>query len=114
MKCDRIPLVQTDKRAAQCPVCFQRAAGGNVSRGPWLGKAGCPCFSRSGLALHSVFSVFHFLSQENQKHTLPSDFLAFIPAPIQEAAESVMCCQNELSEAKGSSDHQNPMCGDDG
>lgn len=41
---------QTDERSAQCLVCFPRAAGGNVSRGPWLGEAGCPGFLRSSLA----------------------------------------------------------------
>lgn len=97
--------MQTDKRSAQCLVCFLRAAGGNVSRGPWLGEAGCPGFLRSSLALRSVFSVLHFLSQGHQRHTLPSDFLAFGAAPIQEVAEPLMCRQNRLSEAKAALDH---------
>lgn len=96
---------QTDKHSAQCLVCFLRAAGGNVSRGPWLGEAGCPGFLRSSLALRSVFSVLHFLSQGHKRHTLPSDFLAFTPAPIQEVTESLMCRQNWLSEAKAALDH---------
>lgn len=101
---------QTDEHSAQCLVCFLRAAGGNVSRGPCLGEAGCPGFLRGSLALGSVFSVVHFLSQGHQRHTLPLDFLAFSPAYIQELAELLMCCQSRqtrLSEARSSSEYLN-------
>lgn len=33
---------RTDERSAHCPVCFGRAAGGNVSMGPWLGRGRMP------------------------------------------------------------------------
>ena len=86
---------QTDKLPAQCWVCFLRAAGGNVSRGPWLGEAGCPRFLRSSLALGAVFSVLYITSSPRGiGDTLsPQDFW---PAPIQEAAKLLMCRQNRL------------------
>lgn len=99
------PGVQADKLSAQCLACFLRAAGGNVSRGPWLGEAGCPGFLRSSLAPRSVVSVLHFLSRGHQRHTLPSDFWPFNPALIQEVPKILMCRQNRLSVAKAALEH---------
>lgn len=91
---------QTDERSAQSLVCFLRAAGGNVSRVPRLGEAGCPGFLRSSLALSSVFSAVRFLSHGHRRHTLPSDVLAFSLAYIQQVAELLMCCQSRFSGAR--------------
>lgn len=79
------PGAQTDELSAQCPVCFLRAAGWNVSRGPWLGEAGCPGFLRSSLAVCSVFSVLHFLSRGHQRHALPSDFWPSVLLPFRKS-----------------------------
>lgn len=75
-----------------------------MSRGPRLGEAGCPGFLRSGLAPCSVVSVLRFLSQGASETRSPLRLLASSPAPIQEVAEILMCCQTRLSEARAASD----------
>lgn len=96
---------RTDEHYAQCRVCFLRAAGGNVSRGPWLGEAGCPGFLRSSLALGSVFFCPPLpLPGASETHS-PLRLLALSSAPIQEVAEPLMCRQKRFSEAKTAQDH---------
>lgn len=55
--------VRTQRLRVQCRACVPRAAGGNVSRRPRLGEAGCPSSQRSSLAPCSVVSVLRFLSR---------------------------------------------------
>lgn len=99
---------QADEPSAQCLVCFLRAAGGNVSRGPWLGEAGCPGFREAVWLQTLCFLLSTSSPGGKQRHTLPLDFLAFSPAYIQEVAELLMCRQSRrtrLSEAKHSSEY---------
>lgn len=96
---------RTGEHCAQCRVCFLRAAGGNVSRGPWLGEAGCPGFLRSSLALGSVFFCPPLpLPGASETHS-PLRLLALSSAPIQEVTEPLMCRQKRFSEAKTAQDH---------
>lgn len=75
--------VRTHRLRAQCKACFLRAAGGNVSRRPWLGEAGCPSSPRSSMAPCTVVSALHFLSSGDSKDTLPPLVLQPFRKPLR-------------------------------
>lgn len=113
----RVPAApQTDVLSApgvfsEGSCCWKRGQKSLAGRGRMPGFGwGCVGVGGSSLALRSVVSVHHFLSQRHQRHASPfppplppapppSDFLALNTALSQEVAEILMCCQSRRSEA---------------
>lgn len=91
--------VYRDRRvvSAQCWVCFCLGSWWKHDERSLAGRGRRPVLSEKQPGSGHCIFCYPLPHSGNQRHTLPSEYLASSPAPIQEVAEALICLQNRIT-----------------